>query len=270
MKDKVVLITGGSSGIGKACALAFGQKGSAVVITGRNQERLDKAETELKSKNVQVLALKADVVSETDNQMVVEKTIEAFGRLDVLINNAGISMRSLFSEVKMDVFRKLMDVNFFGAASITQCALPYIIESKGSIVAMSSIAGKKGLPLRTGYTASKFALEGFMEALRLEMRQHKVHVLVACPSFTESNIRNTALSASGETIAESPFNESELMSADEVAGEIYKATVAKKRDLVLTTLGRLVVAFNKFVPKYVDYRVHKQIAQEKGSPLELN
>jgi NAD(P)-dependent dehydrogenase (short-subunit alcohol dehydrogenase family) len=135
---------------------------------------------------------------------MVEETLRAFGRIDILINNAGISMRALFEDVDLDVIRKVMDINFYGTLYATKYCLPYIIKTQGSVVGISSIAGFRGLPARTGYSASKFAMQGFLETLRTEMLRKDVHVLIACPGFTASNIRNAALSKDGTAQGESP------------------------------------------------------------------
>ena len=269
MKNKVVIITGGSSGIGKACAKAFGDKGSKVVITGRNEENLSLVKEELKARDIDAIYVVADVSVEADNLIVVAKTLEAFGRIDVLINNAGISMRALFRDVSVDVIKKVMDINFYGAVYATKACLPEIEKNKGSIIGVSSIAGYRGLPGRVGYSASKFALQGFLECIRTEFLYSGVHVLTACPGFTNSNIRNTALTSDGDTQKESPLEEGKIMSADEVAEAIYRATIKRKRDLVLTRQGKLTVLLNKLFPKFMDKMVYNHFAKEKNSPLPM-
>lgn len=267
MKNKVVIITGGSSGIGKACAEVFGLAGSKVVITGRNEENLKATSIYLQQKGITVLPILADVSIEDDNQVVVTQTIATFGSIDVLINNAGVSMRALFQDVDVSVIRKVMDVNFFGAVYATKACLPHIEKSKGSIIGVSSIAGHRGLPGRVGYSASKFALQGFLECIRTELLHKGIHVLTACPGFTASNIRNTALSKDGSSQKESPIEESKIMSSIEVAQAIYKATVNRKRDLVLTNQGKLTVFLNKWIPGLMDKIVYNHFANEKDSPL---
>lgn len=268
MKDKVVIITGGSSGIGKACAKSFGERGAKIVITGRNEENLKEAKLALESNGVTVLSIKADVSVREQNDRVVEKVINEFGQIDVLINNAGVSMRALFSELDVDVIKHVMDINFYGAVYATKSVLPYIIKSKGSIVGVSSIAGYRGLPARTGYSASKFALQGFLESIRTELLHSGVHVLTACPGFTASNIRNTALSKDGSAQGESPLHEGKIMTSEEVGEHIYKAVVKRKRDLVLTSQGRLTVFLNKWLPSFMDRMVYNHFAKEKDSPLK--
>lgn len=268
MKGKVVLITGGSSGIGKACACAFGKEGAKIVITGRNKEKLEEAKNALQSSGINCVAIEADVSSKTDCIAMVDKTLDSFGRLDVLINNAGISMRALFEEAEVEVIEKVMQINFFGTVYATKAALPEIIKNKGSIVGISSIAGYRGLPARTGYCSSKFAMQGFLESLRVELLKKGVHILVAAPGFTASNIRNTALSKDGSAQKESPLNEQKIMSAEEVADYILKAVKKKKRDLILTSQGKLTVFMNKWFPKFMDKMVFNHFAKEKDSPLK--
>jgi short-subunit dehydrogenase len=266
MKDKVVVITGGSSGIGKALAVHFGSKGSRLLITGRNKTELDKTVWELSGKGIVIAAFQADVSKEDDNKRMAEEAIKKYGRIDILINNAGISMRALFEELDLDVIKKVMDINFYGALYATKYCLPEIKKNKGSVVGMSSIAGFRGLPGRSGYSASKFALNGFLEVLRTELLHTGVHVLTACPGFTSSNIRKKSLTKDGSAQGESPRNEDTMMSAEECAAHIYNATVKRKRTLILTTQGKLAVFFNKWLPGFTDKMVYKVMAQESETP----
>ena len=268
MKDKVVIITGGSSGIGKACAFAFGKAGAKVVITGRNAAKLEEVSDELSTAGIVNLTLIADVSTEKSNEQLVEATIKSFGKIDILINNAGISMRALFEDLEMKVFKKVMDINFYGTVYATKYCLPYILETQGSIIGVSSINGYRGTPARTAYTASKYAMQGFMEALRTEVMHRGVHVMIACPGFTSSNIRNAALTADGSIQGESPREEDKMMTAEEVAEEILKATKKRKRDIVLTTQGKLAVFLNKWVPGMMDKIVYNHMAKEKDSPFK--
>jgi dehydrogenase/reductase SDR family member 7B len=268
LKDKVVVITGATSGIGEACAHIFGREGAKIVITGRNQEKLEQSSKRLKSLGVEVLAILADAASEADNKRLAQETLKTFGRIDILINNAGISMRALFQDVDLEVFRKVMDTNFWGTVYATKYCLPEILKSKGSIIGISSINGYRGTPARTAYTASKYAMNGFFESLRTEVMNQGVHVMVAAPGFTASNIRNSALTAHGQTQGESPRDEGKMMTAEEVAREILKATLKRKRDLVLTTQGKLAVFFNKWAPTFMDGVVYREMAKEKDSPLK--
>ena len=268
MKDKVVVITGGSSGIGKAMAEVFAKNGSRVLITGRNKEDLLQVQQSLKTKSLKVAILQADVSSENDNRLMVEEALRLFGQIDVLINNAGISMRALFEEFDLEAFKKVMDINFYGAVFATKYALPHIIKSKGSIVGISSINGKRSTPARSAYSASKFALEGFLETVRTEVMKRGVHVLVASPGFTASNIRKRSLTKDGTPQGDSPRKEQEMMTSEEVAARIYRAVVNRKRDLILTTKGNLAVWINKWWPSLADKLVYNELAKEPDSPLK--
>lgn len=268
MQTKVVLITGGTSGIGLALAQEFGQKGFKVVITGRNADRLAEARQLLEQQNIEVLALQADVALEADNQRMVEETISQWGRLDVLVCNAGISMRALFEDLQLEVFRQVMDINFYGTIYAVKYALPQLLKFKGAVVGISSINGRRGTPARTAYTASKYAQEGFFEALRTEVMHRGVQVLVVRPGFTASNIRNAALTANGAPQGKSPREEAKMMSAEAVAEATYKALQNNKRDLVLTTEGKLAVFLNKWVPGLMDKIVYNKMAKEPDSPFK--
>ena len=268
MKDKVVIITGGSSGIGKALAETFGRQGSKILITGRNVQELTHAVDELRGKQIVIAGFRADVSIEADNREMAAEALRLYGRIDVLINNAGISMRALFSEVDMEVVRKVMDINFFGVLYATKYCLPEITKTRGSIVGISSIAGYRGLPGRTGYSASKFALNGFLEVLRTELLRTGVHVLTACPGFTASNIRKRSLTRDGQQQGESPRQEEKMMTAEECAAHIYNATVRRKRTLILTTQGKLAVWLNKWFPAVADRMVYNVMAKEANAPIK--
>lgn len=268
MKNKIVLITGASSGIGKATALHFARQGSKLVIAARSLPKLEDCKAEIEALGAEVLAVQADVSKESDCKNLVEKAIEKFQGIDILINNAGISMRALFNDADLSVIKNVMDINFWGAVYCTKYALPSILERKGSIVAISSIAGFVGLPARTGYSASKWALHGFMEALRTENLERGIHVLIACPGFTASNIRNTALTADGSSQGESPREEAKMMSAEEVAAELYQAIRKKKDKLVLTGEGKMAHFFSKFFPKIIQKAVFNKMKKEPDSPLK--
>jgi NAD(P)-dependent dehydrogenase (short-subunit alcohol dehydrogenase family) len=268
VKGKAVIITGGSSGIGRALAEEFGRHGCQVLITGRNKEHLDEAVSDLRSKNIQIYGFPSDVSQEEDCRRMAEEAMRLFGRIDILINNAGITMRSLFEEVDLAVIRQVMDINFFGAVYATKYCLPEIIKTKGSVVGVSSVAGFRGLPGRSGYSASKFALNGFLEALRTEHLKSGVHVLTACPGFTASNIRKSALSKNGTVQGESPRNEGRMMSAEEAARRIYLATLQRKKYIIMTPEGRITVFLNKWLHSFTDRLVYETLAKEKDSPLK--
>jgi len=268
MKDKVVIITGASSGIGKALAFETGARGAIVVLAARSEQKLAEIESQLSASGVRSLSVITDVSKEEDCKHLIDTTIEKFGRIDVLINNAGMSMRAIFEKTDLAVIHRLMDVNFWGTVYCTKYALPWLLKSKGSLVGVSSIAGYKGLPGRTGYSASKFAMQGFLETLRIENIKKGLHVLIACPGFTSSNIRNTALSADGSIQGESPRNEDSMMKPEKVAKKIVRAIESKQRILVMTMVGKWTVALDKIFPFLMDRIVYNQMAKEPDSPFK--
>lgn len=268
MKNKVIIITGASSGIGKALAEELASQGAKLVIAARNTEKLKDVYDELLKSNPDILMVQTDVSKEADCIKLINLTVEKFGTLDILINNAGISMRALFKDLDLSVIRQLMDVNFWGTVYCTKYALPHLLKSKGSVVGVSSIAGYKGLPGRTGYSSSKFAIQGFLETLRIENLKNGLHVLIACPGFTASNIRNTALAKDGSMQGESPLDEGKLMTAETVAKKIIIAVQKRKHRLILTTQGKLIVFLNKFFPKMMDKMVYNHMAKETDSPFK--
>jgi dehydrogenase/reductase SDR family protein 7B len=264
MKNTVVLITGGTSGIGRACALEFGRQGARIVITGRDAAKLADTAAELTVANIEHCIVQGDVGILADATRAVTATVGAFGRLDVLINNAGLSMRAKFIDVDVKVLEQLMQTNFFGTVYTTKAALPHLLASKGTIVGISSIAGYRGLPGRTGYSASKFAMNGFLESLRTELLPQGVNVLIAAPGFTASNIRHTALLADGQSQNDTPRNEGKMMTSEEVAHHVRQAVEKRQRGFVLTGEGKLVVFLNKWLPGLMDKMVLNNFRKEEG------
>ncbi len=265
LKDKVVVITGASSGIGKALAEEMAKRGANVVLGARQYVTLCEITAELQQKyNVSALAVQADVSNEADCKALIDQATLTFGKIDILINNAGLSMRALFKDVELSVLKNLMDVNFWGTVYCTKYALPEILKTTGSIVSVSSIAGYRGLPGRTGYSSSKFAMNGFMECLRTELLKTGVHVMVACPGFTTSNIRVAALSQDGQAHGETSMEEGKMMSAEEVAARICDGIEQRKRTLIMTRQGKLAVWVNKLFPAFADKKVFDLFTKEKN------
>jgi short-subunit dehydrogenase len=267
MKEKVIIITGASSGIGKALAIEFAARGAKLSLGARNSERLNAISEQLEGSS-EVLITTTDVTNEMDCRNLVDRTIDRFGRIDILINNAGISMRALFDEVELKVIHQVMDTNFWGTVYCSKYALPYLLKAKGSLVGISSVAGFKGLPGRTGYSASKFAMHGFLDVVRMENMKKGLHVLLACPGFTASNIRNLSLTKDGSSQGETPLNEDKLMPAEEVARYICNAIEKRKRTLILTGQGKMTVLLNKFFPSFMDKMVYNHMAKEPDSPFK--
>ncbi|MFD0765080.1 SDR family oxidoreductase [Mucilaginibacter lutimaris] len=269
LKDKVVIITGASSGIGKALATEFALRGANLVLASRQYVTLCGIAQDLQNQYaIKAIAVQCDVTVEEDCAALVKQTLLTFGKIDILINNAGISMRALFKDVDLQVMKTLMDVNFWGTVYCTKHALPEIVKTRGSIVGVSSIAGYKGLPGRAGYSASKYAMNGFLDALRVENLRTGVHIMVACPGFTASNIRNTALDKNGNQQGESTLEEDKMMSAEEVARLIANGVEDRDRTLIMTFQGKLTVLLSKFWPGFLDKQVFKVFAREKNALLK--
>lgn len=254
-KDKVVVVTGGTDGIGKALVEELLVLGAKVATCARNHDKLYRLQSNYPSYPLHTMV--ADVSNENDCRRFIETTTKFYGGVDILINNAGISMRALLRDVDIDVIRKVMDINFFGAVYCTKYALSSIIERKGTIVGVSSIAGYRGLPGRSGYSASKYALQGWLEAIKIELKQEGVHVMWVCPGFTTSNIRHAALNKEGMAQGESPMDENDMMTAQQCARRILDAVRKKKRTVVMTFTGKQTVFLNKFLPRLADKVVGK-------------
>jgi len=267
MIGKVVIITGASSGIGKALAKEFYLRGAKLSLAARRIDQLETLKSELP--NSEILCVQTDVALESDCKRLIDITLEKFGRIDILINNAGISMRALFKDMDLEVMHRVMDVNFYGTVYCTKYALPHLLASKGSLVGIISIAGYLGLPGRTAYSASKFAIRGFLDTIRIEHLHSGLHVLVAAPGFTASEVRKVALTADGTPQGETPRNEGAMMSAETCAHAIAKAVRKRKRTLVLTFIeGKLSVFLGKFFPALLDRLTYNHMAKEPDSPVK--
>lgn len=274
-KNKVVIVTGASSGIGLAAAKAFAAEGAHVVLAARSADKLKQIVCALSHEAAcnggeadRFLAVPTDVTNESDCKRLIDNTIERFGQIDILVNNAGISMRAMFRDLDLAVLKRLMDVNFWGTVYCTKYALPYLLQTKGTVVGVISIAGFKGLPARTGYSASKFAIYGFLDTLRVEHLHDGLNVLIFAPGFTASNVRFAALTANGTPQGATPREESKMMSAEAVAAKLVRAVGKRKSQVILTPIGKLTVCLNKFFPRLVDKLEYSYMAKEPDSPLK--
>ncbi|MFW5886948.1 MAG: SDR family oxidoreductase [Bacteroidota bacterium] len=268
LKNKVVIVTGASSGIGRAISLEMAKKGANVILAARNEMKLQALMSEINNKGGLAIAMPTDVSDENQCQELINNVIWAFGKIDVLINNAGISMRANFQNVDLTVLKKLMDTNFWGTVYCTKYALPHILGTGGSIIGISSICGITPLPGRTGYAASKHALDGFLGTLRIETMEKNLHVMIVHPGFTTSNIRNVALNKDGIPQEESPLNENKLMPAEKVAKEITLGILNKKREITLTTEGKLITWLYRRIPNVAEKLIYREMKKETGSPIK--
>ena len=274
-KDKVIIVTGASSGIGLASARLFGSCGAKLVLAARSIDKLESLSASVAPAE-RVLCVKCDVSCEQDCKQMVQAALQRFGRIDnlfVIRNNKniriqGISMRAMFADLDLKVIRSLMDVNFWGTVNCTKYALPYLLEAKGSVVGVISIAGYSALPARTGYSASKYAIRGFLDTLRIEHLKDGLNVLVFAPGYTASNVRNAALVADGSAQGETPLDEGKLMSAEQCAEHLAKALERRRSEVILTSLGKLTVLAHRLFPRLTDKLTYKYIAREAGSPFK--
>ncbi len=266
-KGKVMIITGASSGIGLASAKLFASFGAKLSLAARSIDKLE-ALTSGIAPEEDLLCVKTDVSVEEDCKRLIEKTVEKFGKIDILVNNAGVSMRALFNELDLSVLKTLMDVNFWGTVYCTKYALPYVLQAEGSVVGVISIAGFAGLPGRTGYSSSKFAIRGFLDTLRIEHLYDNLHVMVFAPGFTASNVRNAALTADGSKQGTTPRDEGKMMTAERVAEYMAKGLVKRKAQMVLTPIGKATVLMNKLFPRLTDRLEFSYMAKEPDSPFK--
>ena len=268
MDGRVVVITGASSGIGEAMARRYAELGARVVLGARREAELRRVADDIEAKGGKVAYVVCDVTREDDCKALIMKAVESFGGVDIMICNAGLSMRALFDDCDLGVLHRLMDVNFWGTVYCTKYALPYLRASKGSLVGMSSVAGLHGLPGRTGYSASKFAMTGFLETIRIENLKKRLHVMIACPGFTASNVRYSALTADGSAQGETPREENDMMTAEEVARIVAEGIVKRKRMCLMDRAGRATNCLKKFAPWLLDSVFYRAMAREANSPLK--
>jgi short-subunit dehydrogenase len=268
LTGKNIVITGASSGIGKALTIAAVQVGANVAIAARNLENLNDLKQSLSSYKSTIVTIQCDVRNRADCENLMATAIDQLGSIDILINNAGISMRAPFEEVAIEVLEEVMNVNYWGAVYCTKAALPELLKNKGSLVAVSSVTGFKGLPGRAGYASSKFAMNGLFESLRMEYMSRGLHTLIACPGFTASNIRFNARKADGTAQADTPGDESKMDTAESVAIDILQAIRDRKNFMLTNKQGKLIYWMNKFFPRFVERKIHKVIAAEPNSPIK--
>ena len=268
LTGKTALITGAARGIGKAIALKFAEEGANIAFTDLViDENGEATRAEIEAKGVKCAAYASNAADFAQTEEVVKKVHEDFGSIDILVNNAGISMRAMFKDLDLKVIHRLMDVNFWGTVNCTKYALPYLLETKGSVVGVISIAGYSALPARTGYSSSKYAIRGFLDTIRIEHLYDGLHVMVFAPGYTSSNVRNAALVADGSAQGETPLDEGKLMSAEECAEYLAKGLRKRRSEMILTGLGKVTVLAHRLFPRLTDKLTYSFIAREAGSPF---
>jgi len=263
MKDNVVVITGASKGIGAELARQLAAKGAKLVLAARNAAELESVAAQCRDAGAAVVTVKADVANERDCQAIAAGAVIAFGRIDTLVNNAGVSMWARFEEIDdVSVLERIMRVNYMGAVYCTRHALPHLLRSQGRIVAISSLAGLVGVPTRTGYAASKHAMTGFFDSLRIELADSGVTVTLVHPGFVATGIRENATGPDGMPIMVSPVREADVMSAADCARRIVRAMERRERSVVMTARGRMGLWLKLLAPGLVDRIARRAI--ERG------
>jgi len=261
-KDKVVVITGASSGIGRELAYQLAEQGAWLSLAARNGERLTAVAKECQARGGKAIAIVTDVSEQTQCAQLIQRTVENYDRIDVLVNNAGITMWANFEEVSdISFYEQIMRVNYLGSVYCTYYALPFLKKTKGQIIGISSLAGKNGIPKRSGYAASKHAIVGFFDTLRIELEEYGISVTMIYPDFVATETRKRAFGADGKPIGESPVKEREVMSAEKCAQLIIQAAAARKRELMMTWRGKAGVWVKLIAPGLVDRIAKKAIAE---------
>ncbi|MCC6624126.1 MAG: SDR family oxidoreductase [Deltaproteobacteria bacterium] len=254
MRGRVALVTGASAGIGRALCLRLAARGMHLGMAARSPAELEAAAAEVRALGVRALAVPTDVAEPDQCKRFVETCARELGGVDVLVNNAGIGMWARFADVQdLSIYERMMRINYLGAVWTTHAALPYVTKSRGLIVAISSLTGKTGVPTRSGYAASKHAMQGFFDSIRIELAEAGVDVSVISPGFVATDIRKRGFGADGRPVGESPRDEDEdTMPLAECVARIERAIMKREREVVMTTRARLGQWLKLVAPRAVD------------------
>lgn len=261
---RVVVVTGAAGGIGRAIAERFARERARLALLDVDEVGLTTSKELLLGKGVEVLALACDITRPEDCERAAQRILERFGCVDVLVNNAGVVHRSSFRDTDVDVFRRVMEVNYFGSLSVTKALLEPLIAAQGLIIVVSSIAGLSPLYGRSGYSASKHALHGLFESLRAELAEARVDVLMVCPSFTRTPFEQRALGARGERVEHGRSRVGTEASPDDVADAVVRAARRGQRLLVLSPVGKLAVWLSRLAPALYERSMVKALREELG------
>ena len=264
LRDKVVIVTGASSGIGRELARQLAAQGAWLSLAARDLERLEAVKAECLASGGKAIAVRTDVCDPEQCAALVRRTVDEFGRIDALVNNAGVTMWATFEQVTdLGIFEKIMRTNYLGSVYCTHFALPYLKQTKGQIVGISSLTGKAGVPTRSGYAASKHAMVGFFDSLRIELAPEGVTVTMIYPGFVASEVRARAFGPDGKPLETSPVREGEVMPVETCARLVVRAMQGRKRELVMTMRGKLGQWLKLIAPKLVDNIARKAIQAGK-------
>jgi short-subunit dehydrogenase len=263
LKGNVVVITGASKGIGAELARQLAAKGAKLVLAARNERELEAVAEQCRKLGATVVSVRADVALERDCQAIMAGAAVAFGRIDTLVNNAGISMWARFEDIDdLSILERIMQVNYMGSVYCTRHALPHLGETRGRIVGISSLAGRVGVPTRTGYAAAKHAMTGFFDSLRIELADTGISVTMIYPGFVATGIRENATGPDGKPIMVSPVKEREVMSVEDCARRIVRAIEGREREVVMTARGKIGLWLRLLAPSLVDRIARRAI--ERG------
>ncbi len=252
-RDNVVILTGASSGMGRDMAFQLAGQGAWLTIASRDEQRLNEAAVICQRGRGRVLTVPTDVSDAAQCERLIARTVAEYGRLDTLINNAGITMWTKFEDLRdLSVLDQIMRVNYLGSAYCTSFAIPHLKRTRGRLVAVSSISGKIGVPYRSGYVASKHAVTGFFDALRIELAEHGVSVTVVCPNFVATATHKRAFGPDGRPLGESPVKAEAVMSAESAARIILEAAADRQREVVMTRKGKAGVWLKLLAPALLD------------------
>jgi len=252
-RENVVVITGGSAGIGRELAYQLAAQGAWLVLAAREATLLEDTAREARARGARAIALPTDVAVEADCRALIERAIAEYGRIDTLINNAGISMHARFDELgSVEPLERVMQINYFGSVYCTHFALPHLKRSRGRIVAVSSLAGKTGVPTRSAYAGSKHAMAGFFDSLRIELADDGVSVTVVYPGFVAIDIASRGLGPGGKLLGHRPIDNSAVMSAEECARQIIAVAAARRRELVMSARAKIGQWVKLIAPNLID------------------
>ncbi|HEV7379719.1 MAG TPA: SDR family oxidoreductase [Dyadobacter sp.] len=262
-KNKVVWITGASSGIGEAITMAFAKQGAKLVLTSRREEELIRVSKLTGLPDSSILILPMDVTDFDKAAPAAERIMQTFGRIDIMVHNAGVSQRSYIVDTDLDVYRKLMDVDFYSTVAITKAVLPYMIKQQsGHFIVISSVAGKIGTIMRSGYNAAKHALHGFYDSLRAEGYKDNIKVTTVCPGYIRTNISLNALNESGSKFGKMDSNQANGIPAEECARQILKAVNKDKKEIYIGGFTEVAAIYLKrFLPNVLFDQVRKNIPE---------
>ncbi len=261
-KNKVAVITGGASGIGLATALEFAEHGAKIALLDMDRQALESCITLFTESGYDCMGLFCDVTCEDACQNAINQVLTHHGQIDILFNNAGITQRGVFEDTRTEVFKKVMDVNFYGSLYCTKAALESLIKQKGQIIVNESVAGVAPLVGRTGYSASKHALHGLFTSLRCELRHKGVHVMIVCPGFIKTNLQQRALDSNGEIATHEQTRIGKQSTPKEAARQIVKHAARKNDMVVLTGIGKIGYFISRLAPQLYERIMTYQFKQE--------